>query len=209
MDRKEFVKSLINKAQKHKILINEVQANKLYVYYKELFTWNKSINLISKNDREKFITRHIIDSIFPLKIVDFKPNDKILDLGSGNGLPGIPLSIMFPSLLFEFLESNRKKCVFLRHIKAVLQVKNVDVLHGRFEELYKKMLNRYKYITIRGKRLTLKNKEGAQRCLCRDGYLLIYAGEKAKTLLPESGETFTYFQSIGNRKIILIPAYNK
>lgn len=209
MSEKDFIDSLITQAKAYKIPMRKTHANKLYVYYKELFTWNKSINLISKKEQEKFITRHIIDSIFPLNRLNFRKNDRILDIGSGNGLPAIPLSIMIPHISIDLVESNGKKCVFLRHIKAIIKAKNTKILQTRFEDLYHKSTKKYNYITVRGKKLTKKSIALTKKCLRKGGYLIIYGGRKAEKPFAKSGETFICFHSISNRTILMIPTDKK
>ena len=204
MKEENFVQTLTTIADKHNLAINERQIPLFYVYYRELFRWNKSINLISQNDEKGFISRHIIDSLSLLLKVDFTRDDTLLDLGSGNGLPGIPLAIMLAGTSITLLESSIKKCVFLQHIKSRLQLENVSVLHGRFESLCEQLTG-FNYVLVRGKKLSYKEKRMIMSCLTRQGSLIIYAGRKTHNMEEKNpNEKIEISKSTGGRKIIII-----
>jgi len=103
------------------------------IYYRELLTWNKKINLISRNDENRIVTRHFLESLGFLNTVDFPRHSKVVDLGSGAGLPGIPIAIVRPDLDIVLVESKRKKAGFLSHISTQLNLENIRVLNKRME----------------------------------------------------------------------------
>ncbi len=203
MEKKRFIKTLLKEAEKYGIDMKEKAADSFYIYYNELFIWNKRINLISEKEEDRFVLRHIIDSLSVLLKIDLQKNDRLLDLGSGNGLPGIPLAIMIPGITVDLLESNFKKCIFLRHVTSKLGLGNTSVFRDRFEKIFKR-LNNYDYILVRGKRISKKEREMLRGCLKKKGSLIIYAGVKQHIIAAKPGEKVEYFKGINRRKIIKI-----
>lgn len=98
--------------------------------------WNKKINLIRYKDLSELFINHIIDSLSVLEFYDFKDDKTILDLGSGCGLPGIPLSIILPEKKFLLIESKLKYSAFLKKVKEKLELKNVEIINNRIENCY-------------------------------------------------------------------------
>src|SRR5690606_21119460 len=94
--------------------------------------WNKVYNLTSVRDPQSMLTRHILDSLSLIPYLDCK---SLLDVGSGAGLPGIPIAICFPQMAVTLLDSNIKKTRFLQQVKAELKLNNVTVVHGRVEQI--------------------------------------------------------------------------
>ena len=112
------------------------QAERLLEHYVELLLdWNSKINLISRRDEENVWYAHILHSISPLFLVEIPANSKIIDLGSGGGLPGIPLAILRPDLRMALLDSIRKKTTALEGIVGELGLTNVNIVTGRAEEV--------------------------------------------------------------------------
>ena len=97
-----------------------------------LSRWNEVHNLTAITDPEEMIQRHLVES---LALGTFLRGNRIADVGSGGGLPGIPLAIAEPEREFTLIESRSKRAGFLRHVKAVLGLDNVVVEHARAEDL--------------------------------------------------------------------------
>jgi 16S rRNA (guanine527-N7)-methyltransferase len=104
------------------------------VYFTLLLDWNRRINLISKNDEDRIITRHFLQSIGLVRVVDFPDSAAVLDLGSGGGFPGIPLKLIRPDLHVFLVESKQKKGRFLQTVVDGLSLPQLEVIHGRAEE---------------------------------------------------------------------------
>jgi 16S rRNA (guanine527-N7)-methyltransferase len=98
-------------------------------YLGELVLWNKAYNLTSVRDPAEMVTRHLLDSLVVLPHV----SGRIIDVGTGAGLPGIPLAIANPGLHVTLLDSNGKKARFLRHARRQLPLTNVEVVEARAE----------------------------------------------------------------------------
>ena len=99
-------------------------------YLKLLIRWNETYNLSAIRDPSKMISHHLLDS---LSIVPYINGSHIADVGSGAGLPGIPLASYFPSKHFNLLDSNGKKTRFLTQAKIELELENITVIHSRAE----------------------------------------------------------------------------
>ena len=97
--------------------------------------WNAQLNLISRKDIHNLYTRHILHSLSIAKVISFLPKAEILDIGTGGGLPGVPLAILFPKTHFSLVDSIGKKVDAVRGIVEALALPNVTVEHKRAETL--------------------------------------------------------------------------
>lgn len=108
------------------------QFNQLFPLYQE---WNQKINVISRKDIENLYEHHILHSMAIARIVRFLPGSSVLDLGTGGGLPGIPLAILFPESHFMLIDGTLKKITVVNAIVESLQLTNVIAQHIRAEEV--------------------------------------------------------------------------
>jgi len=203
MNRQDFIKRLFDLAERHRIEIQENTAGKFYLYYIELFAWNKKMNLISGNEEPRFIERHIIDSLLALNSIDIKETDRLLDLGSGNGLPGVPIALVLPENKVDLLEPNTKKCVFLKHIKFRLRMKNVRVVCKRLEEMGSGQL-KYHYIFVRGLKISENRFVEIQKRLDKKGNLVFYCGKKSRLPLSAKIGEARIHESFEGRRVIIV-----
>ncbi len=97
--------------------------------------WNSKINLISRKDIEFLYLKHVLHSLGIAKIVEFLPEAKVLDMGTGGGFPGIPLAILFPNTWFHLLDSIEKKIRVVQNIARELNLLNVTAEHKRVEKV--------------------------------------------------------------------------
>ena len=112
-------------------LLSPQAIDKLLAYHQLLIKWNKAYNLTAVRDPVEMISRHLLDS---LAIIPFLQGERWIDVGSGAGLPGIVLAIIFPHKTLHLLDSNGKKTRFLFQVKTELQLANVTVHHSRVEQ---------------------------------------------------------------------------
>lgn len=103
-------------------------------YLGELEKWNRAYNLTAVRDPAEMVTRHLLDSLVVVPRLPAAPL-RLLDVGAGAGLPGIPLALARPDLAVTVLDSNGKKARFMRHAVRSLGLANVEVLEGRVEDL--------------------------------------------------------------------------
>lgn len=104
----------------------------LLAYLALMQKWNKVHNLTAVREADEMVTLHLLDSLVILPFID---GNTLLDVGSGAGLPGIPLAICNPNLKVTVIDSNNKKVSFMRQAKAELGINNLEVLGGRVEEI--------------------------------------------------------------------------
>ena len=101
--------------------------------------WNSKINVISRKDINFFYERHLLHSLGIAKVLQFLPNAKILDVGTGGGFPGIPLAILFPKTHFFLIDSIGKKIIVVEEVIAALDLKNISVSKIRAENFNQKV----------------------------------------------------------------------
>lgn len=136
----EFVKDLENTIGSiYEVDRTSIIIQTLRLYIDLIQKWNKTHNIISRNSEN--ILENVCDSVSVVKF--FKEYfygtlavEKVVDIGSGNGFPGVPLSIIFSDLNFTLIDSNRKKCSFLRLVKAEFKLNNISVLNREFNESF-------------------------------------------------------------------------
>ena len=123
---------LLQGARELGIELSALQQEQLLAYLGLLIKWNKAYNLTAVRDPDEMVSRHLLDS---LSVVPFvaERGDNWLDVGSGGGMPGVPLAIMFPERRFTLLDSNGKKTRFLVQVKLELKLANLEVVHNRVE----------------------------------------------------------------------------
>lgn len=117
--------------QRAGIALSEQQKNSLLQYVELLHKWNKAYNLTSVRDPQEMLVRHIMDSIV---VAPHLQGNRFIDVGTGPGLPGIPLAIVRPTSTFTLLDSLGKRVRFLRQVQHELQLDNITPVQSRVEE---------------------------------------------------------------------------
>lgn len=113
------------------ISLTDHQKNQLIAYVEMLHKWNKAYNLTSVRDPNEMLVRHILDSII---VAPHLQGERFIDVGTGPGLPGIPLSIVRPQAHFTLLDSLGKRVRFLRQVQHELKLDNITPVQSRVEE---------------------------------------------------------------------------
>lgn len=113
--------------------LNNAQYEQLIAYLQLMMKWNKSFNLSAIRDPFEAVDKHLVDSLSLMPLIS--QNTRYLDIGSGAGLPGIPLSITFPNSSFIMVDSNGKKTRFIQQAILSLKLNNASVIHSRIEQL--------------------------------------------------------------------------
>lgn len=138
----EITSSLIQKYFKDLTAEQISQFDRLYDLYS---FWNAQINVISRKDIEELYERHILHSLGIAKFCTFKAGEKVLDVGTGGGFPGIPLAILFPETQFHLVDSIGKKIKVVNEVATALGLTNVKASHLRAEQV----VDKYDFVVSR------------------------------------------------------------
>ena len=207
-------------------LNDNVIADKLYQYIKEIETFNDAYGLVKIENRDELIIKHILDSLAPVKILSgllekcrstgsgsesmegntggsagssmCNSTGRIADLGSGAGLPGIPLAICMPSTNFTLIERMGRRAGFLRNTQAVLGLKNIYIEETDLKEL--KSGEKFDIIVFRAFKPLEKNLlRDMQKILSPHGYLAAYKGKRDSLEAELSNLTSTQASGSGSK----------
>lgn len=129
--RNELLKASL---EKHKIEYDDEKIDKFDLFYELLIKWNEKINLTTITEYEDVVIKHFIDSILLCRYIDLSEK-RIIDVGTGAGFPGIPIKIIKPDCDMILLDSLNKRILFLGEVIKDLNLKRIDLIHGRAEDL--------------------------------------------------------------------------
>ncbi|MFV0476987.1 MAG: 16S rRNA (guanine(527)-N(7))-methyltransferase RsmG [Parahaliea sp.] len=130
LDQTQWRRWLIEGCQQIPLVLGDEQLDQLLAYLVLLQKWNRTYNLSAIRDPREMIHKHLLDS---LVVAPLLKGQQLIDVGTGAGLPGVPLAIAFPERAFHLLDSNGKKTRFLFQVKTVLGLANMTVHHTRVE----------------------------------------------------------------------------
>jgi 16S rRNA (guanine527-N7)-methyltransferase len=160
----------------------KVQLSELRQIY---MRWNSMINVISRKDMDNFLVHHVLHSLAIARIINFIPQTRILDVGTGGGFPGIPLAIMFPDAEFTLLDSIEKKIKVVSAVAGELKLRNVTPVRRRVEE----EKGKYHFVVSRAVtafpefvNMTLKNIDKSETNSLRNGIIYLRGGDVSAEL---------------------------
>ena len=205
------------KLEEYNIEINDEQIEKFDLYMKLLLEWNEKINLTAITEKDDIILKHFVDSLTILKYAD--ESDKIIDIGTGAGFPGIPIKIMNEEANITLLDSLNKRINFLNIVINELKLDNIVAIHGRAEELARNKTHREKYDVAVSRAVanlsTLTEymlpfiKVGG-KCICMKGANVKEEIDKAKNAIKKLGgqieivDNFYLSENDNERNIVII-----
>ena len=167
--------------------INDRQKEQMAQLYPLYADWNSKINVISRKDIDNLYVHHILHSLGIAKVVKFREGTRIMDVGTGGGLPGIPLAIMFPECKFHLVDSIGKKIRVAQEIANALGLENVTLRHCRAEE----EKDEFDFVVTRGVmplvdlvKAIRKNIGREQKNSISNGILALKGGELGSEIAP-------------------------
>lgn len=193
----ELRNQLLRGAVEMSVALNDGQIEKLLAYVREFEKWNKAYNLSAVRDIRQMVARHLLDS---LSVVPWFTGNKnfsatrVIDVGTGGGLPGIPLAIMFPEKQFTLLDSNGKKTRFLFQVKTLLGLTNVTVENRRVEEFQPEQ--KFNAVISRAFASLQDMTDGCTHLLEKDGIFLAMKGLFPQDELAPIADKITLIESV-------------
>ena len=133
MNLEEFKNKFISELKNYNIDIDDKQIEQFYIYMKKILDWNEKVNLTAIKNEDEFIVKHFVDS---LTVSRYVVNSKsLIDIGTGAGFPGIPLKIINENLKVTLIDSVNKKLNVIKDINNELNLKDLEIIHTRAEDL--------------------------------------------------------------------------
>lgn len=174
--------------------LSEKQREQFKVLTKLYPEWNEKINVVSRKDIENIEVNHLLHSLAIAKFITFKPGSNVLDFGSGGGLPGIPLAIIFPDVNFHLIDRVGKKMKVAQEIANAIGLKNVSYQHGDIGECHQK----FDFVVSRAVmpqpdliRLARKNVSSQQNNAIPNGVIALKGGNLEVEINPIKTKTET------------------
>lgn len=146
MENNEFLEFMKEECEKNNIQISNEEIEKLYIYMKEILEWNEKVNVTAIKDEKEFIVKHFIDSLTIEKYI--ANGEKVLDIGTGAGFPGIPIKITKNKSHVDLVDSVNKKLNVIRDIIPKIKVEDIECIHTRAEDLAKNVKYRESYDVV-------------------------------------------------------------
>lgn len=167
------------------ILLDDGQMERFGVYLHELMLWNERFNLTGLRSPERIVIELFLDSLIPAPRIPAEV--RLLDCGSGAGLPGLPLKILYPGLQVHLLEARAKRVSFLREMVRLLGLSGVEVIRGRIEKDRSALHpDGYPWITARALAQLPRTVRWCAPLLCGGGVLVCYLGERGAQAVEEN-----------------------
>jgi 16S rRNA (guanine527-N7)-methyltransferase len=143
-------------------------------YIELLLRWNRRVSLTSITSPEEIVRTHFAESLLATKTV-VKVHGRLADVGTGAGFPGIPLKMFVPSLRLTLIEPNAKKCAFLAEVVRTLELKDVEIIQKRYEDVRKPDIP-YDIVMARALGQFLEFAEWAESVLAPGGHIMVWTG---------------------------------
>ncbi len=175
--------------------LSEVQQQQFAALYDLYTDWNSKINVISRKDITNLYEHHVLHSLGIAKVMQFRPETTVMDLGTGGGFPGIPLAILFPETHFHLVDSIGKKVKVATEIANAIGLKNVTTRHCRAEEekqLFDFVVSRAVMPLTDLLKIIRKNIKKEQHNALPNGLISLKGGELEREVMPVKHQTLMY-----------------
>ena len=175
--------------------LSEVQQQQFAALYDLYTDWNSKINVISRKDITNLYEHHVLHSLGIAKVMQFRPETTVMDLGTGGGFPGIPLAILFPETHFHLVDSIGKKVKVATEIANAIGLKNVTTRHCRAEEekqLFDFVVSRAVMPLTDLLKIIRKNIKKEQHNALPNGLICLKGGELEREVIPVKHQTLMY-----------------
>lgn len=180
--------------------VNDEQLTKLMSYLQHLLKWNQAYNLTALKTAQQMVSLHLLDSLAIIPYLSKTNAASLLDVGTGAGLPGVVLAIMFPHWRIALLDSNGKKMRFLFQVKSSLKLDNVELVNERVESYHAQA---FELISSRAFASITNMVSGCQHLLTESGYFVAMKGQYPEQELNEAIEQNPSLELEQNYKIEL------
>lgn len=200
------MKKLTEAFDKLNIPYDDEMIEQYRIYMDGILEWNEKINLTAITDHDEFIAKHFVDSVLCFNLPEYIRAEKIIDLGTGGGFPGIPLAILSPEKNFVLADSLNKRLKVIDNLMNHADIKNTSTIHGRAEELGKNREYRESF-DICISRAVANLSVLAEYCLPlvkKDGYMLAYKGPGADEELKAAAKAI---KTLGGAAERIEPVY--
>lgn len=175
--------------------LSEVQQQQFAALYDLYTDWNSKINVILRKDITNLYEHHVLHSLGIAKVMQFRPETTVMDLGTGGGFPGIPLAILFPETHFHLVDSIGKKVKVATEIANAIGLKNVTTRHCRAEEekqLFDFVVSRAVMPLTDLLKIIRKNIKKEQHNALPNGLICLKGGELEREVMPVKHQTLMY-----------------
>ncbi len=175
--------------------LSEVQQQQFAALYDLYTDWNSKINVISRKDITNLYEHHVLHSLGIAKVMQFRPETTVMDLGTGGGFPGIPLAILFPETHFHLVDSIGKKVKVATEIANAIGLKSVTTRHCRAEEekqLFDFVVSRAVMPLTDLLKIIRKNIKKEQHNALPNGLICLKGGELEREVMPVKHQTLMY-----------------
>lgn len=175
--------------------LSEVQQQQFAALYDLYTDWNSKINVISRKDITNLYEHHVLHSLGIAKVMQFRPETTVMDLGTGGGFPGIPLAILFPETHFHLVDSIGKKVKVATEIANAIGLKNVTTRHCRAEEekqLFDFVVSRAVMPLTDLLKIIRKNIKKELHNALPNGLICLKGGELEREVMPVKHQTLMY-----------------
>jgi len=193
--------------------LKEDQTAHFLTYLMLLQRWGKKLNLTAILDARGIVTKHFLDALSAFQAVEIRPGQRVMDVGSGAGIPGIPIKLIQPAIELTLVEPSQKKAAFLRTVCGTLGQRGVKILTSPIKTIANEVVHQgaYDHALVRALSLSPQGFKALARLLNPQGDLLLFQGQKRRAfddlpggLRPRREISLTLPGSTDQRRLVVL-----